>query len=153
MSFSGLGAPGARTNERKDWLTEIKKGVLLTIIIWLAMCLLWLSISVVAWLIDPRSTIVQWFRERPRIWLAVNVGLGIPCLFGLIVWARQELLDADWTSLQGKHGLSGIMPMTPMVRLVLFARWLWASKHPRPRDKGSVDISYHALYGGDDDGE
>lgn len=153
MSFSGLGAPGARTTERKDWLTEIKKGVLLTIVIWLAMCLLWFSVSFIAWLIDPYSTPVQWFRERPRIWLAVNVGLGIPCLFGLIVWARQELLDADWTSLQGKHGLSGIMPMTPFVRLVLFMRWLRASTQPRSRDRGSVDISYRALYGGDDDDE
>lgn len=121
---SGFGAPGARTTERKDWLTEIKKGVLLTIITWLALCSLWLIVSGFLWLVAPNSGLVRWFLDRPRYWLAVNVGLAVPCLFGLINWARQELLDADWTSLQGKHALSGVMPMTPLVRLVFFVRWL-----------------------------
>lgn len=122
--MNGLGAPGARTTERKDWLTEIKKGVLLTVITWLALCSLWGILSGCLWLVAPDSGIVRWFLVRPRYWLAVNVGLAIPCLIGLINWARQELLDSDWTSLQGKHGLSGIMPMTPLVRFVLFMRWL-----------------------------
>ena len=121
---TGLGAPGARTTERKDWLTEIKKGVLLSIVIWLALCSLWGILSGGLWLVAPNSAIVRWFRVRPRCWFAVNVGLAVPCLFGLINWARQELLDADWTSLQGKHALSGVMPMTPLVRLVFFVRWL-----------------------------
>ena len=152
MSFSGLGAPGARTTERKDWLSTIKKGVMLTIIIWGSLCLIWLLASAVAWLVAPYSPAVQWFRDRPRFWLAVNIGLGIPCLIGTVIWARQELLDEDWTSLQGKHGLSGVMPMTPMVRLVLFARWLRSTRAPR-ENKGSMDISYRAHFGGDDDDE
>lgn len=118
---------GARTSEFKTWLTEIKKGISLTILIWLALCLIWFLVSAVVWLVDPYSSIVYWFKERPRLWWAVNVGLGIPCLFGFIVWARQELHDADFTSLQGKHGLSGILPMMPLVRTVMAAgsAWMW----------------------------
>lgn len=153
MSFSGLGAPGARTTERKDWLSTIKKGVSLTFIIWLGLCGLWFFISATAWLINPHSVLVQWFRDRPRVWLAVNVGLGIPCLIGMITWARQELLDEDWTSLQGKHGLSGIMPMTPFVRLILFARWL--REKPRPERQSRMSKLYDFLFGenGDDNGQ
>lgn len=121
---SGFGAPGARTTERKDWLTEIKKGVLLTIITWVALCLLWMIVSGGIWFLFPDSGLVHWFLDRPRWWWAANGALAVPCLIGLINWARQELLDADWTSLQGKHALSGIMPMTPLVRLVFFVRWL-----------------------------
>ena len=128
---TGLGAPGARTTERKDWLTEIKKGVLLTIITWIALCLLWLIVSGGIWFLFPDSKPVRWFLDHPRWWVAANGALAVPCLIGLINWARQELLDADWTSLQGKHALSGIMPMTPMVRLVFFVRWLKG----QPKDK------------------
>lgn len=124
-----LGQPGPRTSEFKTWITEIKKGILLTAIIWAAACLIWLLISAGMQLVAPHSNAVYWFRERPRVWLSIHVWLGIPCLLGLIVWARQELLDADWTSLQGKHGLSGIMPMTPAVRSVLFWKW-WRENRP-----------------------
>jgi len=121
---SGWGNSGPRTNEQKNWLTEIKKGILLTIIIWVALCLLWLIVSGGIWFLFPDSKLARWFLDHPRWWVAANGALAVPCLIGLINWARQELLDADWTSLQGKHALSGVMPMTPLVRLVFFVRWL-----------------------------
>lgn len=145
---------GARTSEFKTWFTEIKKGVLLTILIWAALCMIWFLISAVVWLIDPHSSIVYWFKERPRLWLAINVALGIPCLSGFVIWARQELHDADFTSLQGKHGLSGILPMMPLVRAVMAVgnAWMWWRRN-RPTKisrKEALEAEYNRKFGRDE---
>lgn len=152
MSYGGFGQPGPRTTERKDWLSEIKKGVLLTIVIWMALCLAWLLLSAILWLVAPDCGLVRWFEDRPRVWGAVNLGLGLPCLFGLIVWARQELLDADWTSLQGRHELSGIMPMTPIIRLIMFWQWMRDNRTPRVSAQ-DAEIELRARLNRSDDDE
>jgi hypothetical protein len=133
----GFGQPGPRTYEHKDWLTTIKKGIACTIVIWLGLCVGWLAVSLGLWLVAPDSGIIRWFGDRPRVWASVHVWMLLPCLIGMIVWARQELLDEDWTSLSGKHGLSGIMPMTPLVRMVMFLRWLKQDRAQKPKPQNA----------------
>lgn len=121
---SGWGGPGPRTSEEKSWKGEIKKGIVLTFLIWFGLCLIWGISFFGVWFLFPDGKLTRWGLDHPRHLVAVIGPLAILCIIGFIVWARQELFDADWTSLQGKHALSGVMPMTPLVRLVFFVRWL-----------------------------
>jgi hypothetical protein len=66
----------------------------------------------------------------------------------MIVWAWQELLDEDWTSLQAKHELSGVVPMTLGVRAIFLMRWLFRDREPRSRRN---DDDYDRDFGGDGD--
>lgn len=151
--FDSLGR-GPRTSETKTWWTTIKKGISLTIILWAVACLIWFLLSFGAWLNDPHSPWVHWFKERPRVWFSVNVYLGIPVLLGTLVWAWQELLDEDFTSLHGKHALSGIMPMTILVRLVMTAgtAWMWWRRN-RPvkiSRREALEAEYNRKFGKDE---
>lgn len=148
---SGWGGPGPRTSEQKSWQGEIKKGIVLTFLIWFGLCLIWGISFFGVWFLFPDGKLTRWGLDHPRHLVAVIGPLAILCIIGFIVWARQELFDADWTSLQGKHALSGVMPMTPLVRLVFFVRWLREQPKAEKKNKGSVDLSYRAYFGGDDD--
>ncbi len=129
-----LGAAGARTSERKSWFGEIAKGLILTLVVWGSLCIIWGMTYLTVLLLSPESKFISYFRSNPRVFWAIDVAIGIPCFIGLVLWALQELGDADWTSLKGNHDLSGIMPMTPAIRGVLFLRWLRKTK---PSKKGS----------------
>jgi len=148
---TGLGAPGARTTERKNWLSEIWKGIVLSFAIWVALCLIWCISSIGFWFLFPDNKIVRWILDHPRWWWVVIGALAIFCLIGFVVWAWQELHDADWTSLQGKHALSGVMPMTPLVRLVFFARWLRGQPKPEKPAKPSIEAELLMRLRGDAD--
>jgi hypothetical protein len=141
---------GPSTSERKNWRGEIAEALVLTALIYLAMCALWGALLWLVWWTEPSAGLVQWFKREPRQWWAVMIGFIFPCLFGFITWARQELLDTDWTSLHGRHELSGIVPMTPIVRVMMLWRWLRGNGQ-KPQGKSRIEKAYDFLFGEGDD--